>query len=109
MHTEMEAPMARIDRAARRRQVFKRMPSPVGTLTLVATDDGLAAILWEDDPPGRVRLSLSAEEPDHPVLLEAERQLTEYFAGRRTRFALAGGRAGTPVSPPAPGAPPAAS
>jgi methylated-DNA-[protein]-cysteine S-methyltransferase len=64
------------------------MASPVGTLTLVATDDGLAAVLWENDPPGRVRLDLVAEENGHPVLVEAERQLNEYFAGRRTRFEL---------------------
>jgi len=71
------------------RHVFKRVASPVGTLTLVATDEGLAAILWENDPPGRVRLTLEAEDPQHPVLVETERQLAEYFAGRRTEFTLA--------------------
>ena len=34
----------------------KTVSSPVGALTLVARDAGLAAILWEDDPPDRVRL-----------------------------------------------------
>jgi methylated-DNA-[protein]-cysteine S-methyltransferase len=68
--------------------VYKRMASPVGTLTLAATDDGLAAILWENDRPSRVRLHVVAEANDHPVLVEAERQLTEYFAGRRTQFDL---------------------
>jgi methylated-DNA-[protein]-cysteine S-methyltransferase len=67
---------------------FKTMPSPVGALTLVAGASGLAAILWEDDRPGRVRLGAMAEEPDHPVLAEAEAQLREYFAGTRTRFDL---------------------
>jgi methylated-DNA-[protein]-cysteine S-methyltransferase len=71
-----------------RRHVFKRIPSPVGTLTLVATDEGLAAILWANERAGRVRLRLDAEEVDHPVLVETERQLAEYFAGRRTRFEL---------------------
>jgi len=71
-----------------KRQVAKQMQSPVGTLTLVATDDGLAAILWENDRPGRVRLNIAAEESGHPVLADAERQLAEYFAGRRTKFAL---------------------
>ena len=70
------------------RQVAKRMPSPVGTLTLVATDAGLAAILWENDRPGRVRLKIAAEESGHPVLVDTERQLAEYFAGQRTQFAL---------------------
>jgi methylated-DNA-[protein]-cysteine S-methyltransferase len=64
------------------------MSSPVGRLTLVATDNGLAAILWENDRPGRVRLNVAAEINDHPVLVETERQLEEYFAGRRTEFAL---------------------
>ena len=71
-----------------KRHVYKRVLSPVGTLTLVATDEGLAAILWENDRPRRVRLNLQEEANSHPVLVEAERQLGEYFAGRRTRFAL---------------------
>jgi len=66
--------------------VSKTLPSPVGTLTLVASDAGLAAILWENDAPGRVRLDFAAG--DHPVLREAERQLGEYFAGTRTAFDL---------------------
>jgi methylated-DNA-[protein]-cysteine S-methyltransferase len=67
--------------------VSKIMPSPVGALTLVASDAGLAAVLWEDDAPGRVRLDFAAG--DHPVLRDAERQLGEYFAGTRTTFDLA--------------------
>ena len=66
----------------------KVMHSPVGALTLVATGRGLAAVLWEHERVGRVRVGLEHEDTCHPVLLEAERQLTEYFAGRRTTFAL---------------------
>ena len=80
--------MDRVDPAIRKRHVYKRMPSPVGKLTLVATDDGLAAILWEADRPRRVRLDLDAEESGHPLLVEAGRQLEEYFAGRRKQFTL---------------------
>lgn len=65
---------------------FKTIPSPVGALTLVASDAGLAAILWEDDRPGRVKLGDLEEAPEHPVLAEAERQLQGYFAGERKRF-----------------------
>jgi methylated-DNA-[protein]-cysteine S-methyltransferase len=65
---------------------FKTIPSPVGALTLVASDAGLAAILWENDRPGRVKLGALEEAPDHPVLAEAERQLQGYFAGERERF-----------------------
>lgn len=88
--------MRKIDESPRGRHVCKRMASPVGVLTLVATDHGLAAILWEDDPPRRVRLDVRGAQPDHPVLVETERQLEEYFAGRRTRFTLRLDVAGTP-------------
>jgi methylated-DNA-[protein]-cysteine S-methyltransferase len=76
--------------------VSKQVRSPVGLLTLVASERGLAAILWPDDRPGRVRLDAVGEAPDHPVLGEAERQLAEYFAGRRTEFDLPLDPAGTP-------------
>ncbi|NIJ38338.1 methylated-DNA-[protein]-cysteine S-methyltransferase [Sphingopyxis panaciterrae] len=66
--------------------VFKTIWSPVGELTLVADATGLAAILWENDRPGRVRLGPLTEQPDHPVLVETERQLGEYFAGTRQAF-----------------------
>lgn len=80
--------MSKVDPSTPKRHVYKRVPSPVGRLTLVATDDGLAAILWENDRPHRVRLHLDVEDNGHPVLVETERQLAEYFAGRRKRFAL---------------------
>ena len=67
---------------------YKSMPSPVGLLKLVASDQGLIAILWENDEPNRVRLGELEEKPDHPVLLETERQLADYFAGKLTEFSL---------------------
>jgi len=67
---------------------YKTMPSPVGLFTLVANEHGLAAVLWENDDPKRVRLSPLNEDVKHPVLLEAERQLKDYFAGKRERFEL---------------------
>ena len=80
--------MTKIDEMPRGRHVCKRMPSPVGVLTLVAGDQGLVAVTWEDDSPRRVRLDLAGEQADHPMLVETERQLQEYFAGRRKLFAL---------------------
>jgi methylated-DNA-[protein]-cysteine S-methyltransferase len=85
-----------MEHRARTRLVSKRMASPVGTLTLVATDEGLAAVLWENDRPSRVPLVVDAEEDAHPVLLEAERQLTEYFSGRRRQFTVKLDVSGTP-------------
>ncbi len=66
----------------------KEIDSPVGKLRLVASDAGLAAILWENDDPARVRLAGPLERDDHPVLLETARQLREYFNGQRTKFDL---------------------
>jgi methylated-DNA-[protein]-cysteine S-methyltransferase len=72
-----------------KRHVSTPMSSPVGRLTLVATDAGLAAVLWENDPPRRVRLHIGGEDARHPLLVEAARQLSEYFAGRRQAFSIA--------------------
>ncbi len=68
--------------------VFKTMESPVGEIKLVASDKGLAAILWENDDPKRVRLNPMTENGNHPVLLETERQLNDYFAARLKVFSV---------------------
>ena len=67
---------------------FTTMPSPLGELKLIASGRGLAAVLWETERPDRVRLQAPAEDPAHPVLVAAQRQLEEYFAGRRRVFDL---------------------
>jgi methylated-DNA-[protein]-cysteine S-methyltransferase len=67
----------------------KIIESPVGKLKLVASDQGLVAVLWENDRPGRVRLSELIEDEQHPVLVKTERQLGEYFAGKRKVFSIA--------------------
>ena len=73
----------------------KIVDSPVGKLTLVATAEGLAGFLWENERPGRVRLNVEVEDASHPVLVETERQLAEYFAGQRKAFAVVLDFAGT--------------
>jgi methylated-DNA-[protein]-cysteine S-methyltransferase len=67
---------------------YKTMKSPVGELKLVAGNAGLAAILWETDNPRRVRLGPAAIDRGHPVLLKAERQLNDYFSGKRKKFSV---------------------
>lgn len=67
---------------------FRTMDSPVGKLKLVASDEGLVAILWQKDRPERVPLGEMVEEPGQRVLAETERQLVEYFAGERREFEL---------------------
>ena len=71
-------------------------PSPVGALTLVASDTGLVAVLWEDDDPARVRLGARAERHDHPTLVTAAKQLTDYFANRLKLFTVPLDFRGTP-------------
>lgn len=68
--------------------ISKTMASPVGELKLVATAKGLAAILWENDDPNRVRLGPATRDDHHPLLLEAERQLNAYFSGELRIFSL---------------------
>jgi methylated-DNA-[protein]-cysteine S-methyltransferase len=67
---------------------YKTIASPVGELKLVASDKGLSAILWENDDPGRVRLGPLVEDRDHPILVETERQLGDYFAGSLRAFSI---------------------
>ncbi len=64
------------------------MASPVGELTLVASEQGLRAVLWAEEREGRVKLPARQDDPAHVILTEAVRQLTEYFAGERRAFDL---------------------
>ncbi|MEZ2441725.1 methylated-DNA--[protein]-cysteine S-methyltransferase [Chitinophaga sp. RCC_12] len=67
----------------------KIMTSPVGQLTLIASDKGLAAVLWENEVADRVPISAGANDIHHPILCQAEEQLNEYFAKKRTSFTVA--------------------
>jgi methylated-DNA-[protein]-cysteine S-methyltransferase len=76
--------------------VCKFMDSPVGRLKLVASEKGLVAILWENDAPHRVVLGDLREDDRQAVLVETERQLREYFAGKRQDFSIPLDMRGTP-------------
>lgn len=67
---------------------YKTMKSPVGELTLVASEKGLTAVLWEEEKPNRVPLEDLILDKKHPILLEVEDQLNEYFKGERKKFSL---------------------
>src|SRR5262245_4500587 len=54
--------------------VYKTMRSPVGTLTLIASDKGLAGVWFERSRPERVRTRTEVENRTHPILVETERQ-----------------------------------
>ncbi|MBB5986438.1 methylated-DNA--[protein]-cysteine S-methyltransferase [Sphingobium lignivorans] len=66
----------------------RTMNSPLGVLTLLASERGLSAVLWENDDPARVKRGPRVEAGDHPMLDEAARQLGGYFDGTRQRFDL---------------------
>lgn len=62
-----------------------QIDSPIGVLTIVASDVGLRKILWEDqvDDAGDAVL-----DDGHPVIVAATEQLDEYFRGDRETFDL---------------------
>lgn len=68
--------------------VYKDMESPAGLIRLVATGKGLAAIVWEGEDFIRTKIGEPVLDANDPVLLEAEKQLNEYFAKKRSTFDL---------------------
>ncbi len=74
------------------------MTSPVGELTVVASSEGVRAVLWPLDGPDRVRLAEieSGAERDAGIVTDrraeilslAVGQLEDYFRGERTAFDL---------------------
>lgn len=64
------------------------MQSAVGKIRIVATKTELVAVLWEGEGYERTGLSLPERNDVLPILLETERQLTEYFHKNRTDFDL---------------------
>ena len=67
---------------------YKNVNTPLGRLTLVAGGRGLAAVLWEHDDSLYEQFSDAVEQPGHPLLVQAQQELEEYFAGSRRRFTV---------------------
>ena len=63
---------------------YKIIDSPVGKLLLVASDSGLSSVIWDRED----REKPGIEHNNHPILLETEQQLNEYFARKRQTFSL---------------------
>lgn len=68
--------------------VYMYMDSPVGALKLVAHDQALVAVMWDNEDHKRVRLAELIESPQHPMLHKVKQQLEQYFAGQRQQFDL---------------------
>ena len=65
----------------------RQLDSPIGRLRLVATDQGLSHLLFDQQVGEDLESDGDAvEADDHPVLAAATAQLAEYFAGRRQEF-----------------------
>lgn len=68
--------------------VYMYMDSPVGALKLVAHDQALVAVMWDNEDHKRVRLAELVEDRQHLMLHKVKQQLEEYFAGQRQQFDL---------------------
>jgi methylated-DNA-[protein]-cysteine S-methyltransferase len=68
--------------------IYRFFDSPVGQLKLVAKDECLVAILWENDRPNRVPLGDMTADSASCILDKVEQQLREYFSGQRNGFEL---------------------
>lgn len=73
---------------------FSYFPSPLGEITLTATDAGLSSLKFTQAKNNTVIPDTYCE--NEAVFLEVKRQLTEYFAGERQSFDLLLDVKGTP-------------
>ena len=66
------------------------MPTPVGTLTIAASEKGIAYIGWDKADVENVaqKLKLQPVETVTPLLSQCIKQLGEYFDGTRREFSL---------------------
>lgn len=68
---------------------YKTMYSPIGELTLFASDSTLLEVIFPLSRRVRTGKNAMCEHHDrHPLLVKAQSQLEEYFAGKRKHFDL---------------------
>jgi len=68
---------------------YKTINAPIGPLKLMASDKGLCALMFDGGRNSKIYFDGAIEQSDtHPVLQKAEKQLAEYFAGKRVDFDL---------------------
>ena len=66
---------------------YKTIDSPIGALRLVASEKGLCALMFHGGRGQKLMPGGVLEhDDDHPLLCKAEKQLKEYFAGKRKQF-----------------------
>jgi len=74
--------------------IYEDMESPVGRLRLIACDDSLVGI-WFENGRDAARSAVELRPASSPLLARTRRQLEEYFAGQRRAFDLPLGPRGT--------------
>ena len=62
------------------------MKSPIGKITLIASDEAIVALYVNDEP--MPKKEQAKKNDHHKILLLAEKQLNEYFNGSRHNFEL---------------------
>lgn len=70
---------------------YDDLGSPVGVLTIIASSQGLHAIIWDNDvinPCYQHAMSLLKKSSSEKTTVDTKTQLDEYFQGKRKRFSL---------------------
>lgn len=67
---------------------YATMKSPLGLLTVVATNEALCELLFDKAEAADVRAEIGRPSTRHRILVDAMRQLREYFAAKRTAFEI---------------------
>ena len=65
------------------RRFYSEFHSPIGKMILQANDSALLGVWFDVKRPQKVLTN-----SEHPILIETERQLQEYFLGTRKTFDL---------------------
>ncbi|MBC7714688.1 MAG: methylated-DNA--[protein]-cysteine S-methyltransferase [Rhizobacter sp.] len=65
---------------------YKTMTSPIGIITLVASEGALIALYVKDEE--KPKMAGAVKNDSHKILALASKQLNEYFSGKRKNFDL---------------------
>lgn len=78
----------------------KKFLSPLGSILIIASDKGVNFISFENREKlhskfsnktklkNKTTLETAIESQNHPILLQCEKELKEYFKGKRTEFSV---------------------
>ena len=75
---------------------FDYYNSPMGTMLIVAADEGLRGLYFIDQKYYREVEDSWVRGPKHPVVRQTAREMEEYFAGKRKEFDVPLAAEGTP-------------